>query len=229
MITESTCTASSSGAHNPDSTNSSYTFTTHVTCMCHMLRIASLAGGSLMPSLHGLDDSFRAVIGNVNGELNAPCAFRRREEGLKGMWKGVGPNIARNAIINAAELASYDQVGTCMRFTLWDRKSMASKVGCVTASWSCTLQTLWKCRLAAPVARLTCYTAPEPSVQGTAIWCSSVKTITKSTGTTDQGVAAGERHRGRQCVLPHPLGPGRRLLRRRVRLARRRRQVAHDE
>jgi hypothetical protein len=27
-----------------------------------------------------------------------------------GLWKGLGPNIARNAIINAAELASYDQI-----------------------------------------------------------------------------------------------------------------------
>lgn len=34
----------------------------------------------------------------------------RREEGLAGLWKGLGPNIARNAIINAAELASYDQI-----------------------------------------------------------------------------------------------------------------------
>ena len=25
------------------------------------------------------------------------------------MWTGLGPNVARNAIINAAELASYDQ------------------------------------------------------------------------------------------------------------------------
>ena len=33
-----------------------------------------------------------------------------REEGMAGLWKGVGPNVARNAIINAAELASYDQV-----------------------------------------------------------------------------------------------------------------------
>ncbi|KAG1669690.1 hypothetical protein FOA52_002074 [Chlamydomonas sp. UWO 241] len=32
------------------------------------------------------------------------------EEGLAGLWKGIGPNIARNAIINAAELASYDQI-----------------------------------------------------------------------------------------------------------------------
>ena len=29
---------------------------------------------------------------------------------MAGLWKGLGPNIARNAIINAAELASYDQV-----------------------------------------------------------------------------------------------------------------------
>jgi hypothetical protein len=35
----------------------------------------------------------------------------RREEGLLGLWKGVTPNIGRNAIINAAELASYDSVG----------------------------------------------------------------------------------------------------------------------
>ena len=27
-----------------------------------------------------------------------------------GLWKGLGPNIGRNAIINAAELASYDQI-----------------------------------------------------------------------------------------------------------------------
>lgn len=33
-----------------------------------------------------------------------------REEGLLGLWKGLGPNVGRNAIINAAELASYDQV-----------------------------------------------------------------------------------------------------------------------
>ena len=32
-----------------------------------------------------------------------------RQEGVKGLWTGVGPNISRNAIINAAELASYDQ------------------------------------------------------------------------------------------------------------------------
>lgn len=29
---------------------------------------------------------------------------------MLGLWKGLGPNVARNAIINAAELASYDQI-----------------------------------------------------------------------------------------------------------------------
>lgn len=33
-----------------------------------------------------------------------------RQEGLGAFWTGLGPNVARNAIINAAELASYDQV-----------------------------------------------------------------------------------------------------------------------
>ncbi|XP_058110664.1 mitochondrial uncoupling protein 1-like [Magnolia sinica] len=33
-----------------------------------------------------------------------------KQEGFKALWTGLGPNIARNAIINAAELASYDQV-----------------------------------------------------------------------------------------------------------------------
>jgi solute carrier family 25 (mitochondrial uncoupling protein), member 8/9 len=31
------------------------------------------------------------------------------EGGIKRLWLGVGPNVLRNSIINAAELASYDQ------------------------------------------------------------------------------------------------------------------------
>eukprot|EP00798_Chlamydomonas_sp_ICE-L_P002627 gene2627-2597_t len=33
-----------------------------------------------------------------------------KETGIAGLWKGLGPNVGRNAIINAAELASYDQI-----------------------------------------------------------------------------------------------------------------------
>lgn len=32
------------------------------------------------------------------------------QEGVSALWTGLGPNIARNAIVNAAELASYDQI-----------------------------------------------------------------------------------------------------------------------
>lgn len=44
--------------------------------------------------------------------LGALDAYRTivRQEGLWALWTGIGPNIARNSIINAAELASYDQV-----------------------------------------------------------------------------------------------------------------------
>ncbi|KAI2805820.1 mitochondrial carrier [Blomia tropicalis] len=31
-------------------------------------------------------------------------------EGLRGLWKGLGPNIARNSMVNAAELVCYDTV-----------------------------------------------------------------------------------------------------------------------
>ena len=33
-----------------------------------------------------------------------------KQEGVAALWTGLGPNVARNAIINAAELASYDQI-----------------------------------------------------------------------------------------------------------------------
>jgi len=33
-----------------------------------------------------------------------------KEEGLLGLWRGLGPNIGRNSVVNAAELASYDQI-----------------------------------------------------------------------------------------------------------------------
>ncbi|GAB4818216.1 hypothetical protein N2152v2_005262 [Parachlorella kessleri] len=33
-----------------------------------------------------------------------------RQEGLRALWTGLGPNVARNSIVNAAELASYDEI-----------------------------------------------------------------------------------------------------------------------
>eukprot|EP00897_Mesotaenium_endlicherianum_P009725 jgi/Mesen1/8781/ME000526S08092 len=49
------------------------------------------------------------VARRYTGALNAYSTIIR-QEGATALWTGVGPNIARNAIINAAELASYDQI-----------------------------------------------------------------------------------------------------------------------
>uniref|UniRef100_H3D2M0 Dicarboxylate carrier UCP2 n=1 Tax=Tetraodon nigroviridis TaxID=99883 RepID=H3D2M0_TETNG len=41
-----------------------------------------------------------------------------REEGLRGLWKGTAPNIARNAIVNCTELVTYDLIkDTLLRST----------------------------------------------------------------------------------------------------------------
>ena len=44
----------------------------------------------------------------TDGKGNEPDECR--QEGVLGLWRGLGPNVARNAIVNAAELASFDQV-----------------------------------------------------------------------------------------------------------------------
>ena len=36
--------------------------------------------------------------------------FSNFQEGVGALWTGIGPNVARNSIISAAELAGYDQV-----------------------------------------------------------------------------------------------------------------------
>ena len=43
---------------------------------------------------------------------SAIAAYRMiaKEEGVAALWTGVVPNITRNSVINATELATYDQV-----------------------------------------------------------------------------------------------------------------------
>lgn len=57
-----------------------------------------------------------------------------REEGLKGLWKGIGPNVARNAIVNAAELASYDQVSSVPSFSACRQKRIVWQHAMLTAA-----------------------------------------------------------------------------------------------
>ena len=49
----------------------------------------------------------RALPRPLQPSPSSPLAAR--QEGALALWTGVGPNIARNSVINAAELASYDQ------------------------------------------------------------------------------------------------------------------------
>ena len=58
--------------------------------------------------------SFAAFLTETALPDPAPC----REEGVAGLWRGLGPNVARNAIVNAAELASYDQACCLMPVSL---------------------------------------------------------------------------------------------------------------
>ena len=49
----------------------------------------------------------RGQAPRYSGVFNAYATIVR-EEGVRGLWTGLGPNIVRNSIINAAELVSYD-------------------------------------------------------------------------------------------------------------------------
>jgi len=81
--------------------------------------LAGLATGTIGISVANPTDLVKIRL-QAEGKL-APGVPRRytgtfnafatifRQEGVLGFWKGVGPNIVRNSIINAAELATYDQ------------------------------------------------------------------------------------------------------------------------
>lgn len=49
---------------------------------------------------------------------STPATYRKigREEGVRGLWKGVIPNIGRNAVVNVAEIVVYDIVKDCLIF-----------------------------------------------------------------------------------------------------------------
>jgi solute carrier family 25 uncoupling protein 8/9 len=71
-----------------------------------------------------------------------------RQEGFTALWTGLGPNVARNAIINAAELASYDQVKQvlCAPFVFFSLMncSMAPSFNCPYKLFLFLAQTILK-------------------------------------------------------------------------------------
>jgi hypothetical protein len=70
------------------------------------------------------------------------------QEGFTALWTGLGPNVARNAIINAAELASYDQVKQvlCAPFVFFSllNCSMAPSFNCPYKLFLFLAQTILK-------------------------------------------------------------------------------------
>ena len=56
-------------------------------------------------SIHAGPGSNRKYSGTMD-------AYRTiaREEGVRGLWKGILPNITRNAIVNCAEMVTYDVI-----------------------------------------------------------------------------------------------------------------------
>ena len=52
------------------------------------------------------------------------------KDGVLGVWVGWGPNVARNAIINAAELASYDQYKQIAKNTFGMRDGLHTHILC---------------------------------------------------------------------------------------------------
>jgi len=52
---------------------------------------------------------FQAEPGRYSSMASAFVTIAK-QDGVTGLWRGLGPNIARNATINAAELATYDQI-----------------------------------------------------------------------------------------------------------------------
>ncbi|XP_075265099.1 uncharacterized protein LOC142357341 [Convolutriloba macropyga] len=82
--------------------------------------LAGLTTGALAISIASPTDLVKVRM-QAEGKLpegtpkKYPSAFKAygiiaKQEGVAALWTGLGPNVARNAIINAVELASYDEV-----------------------------------------------------------------------------------------------------------------------
>ncbi|XP_030648190.1 dicarboxylate carrier UCP2 [Chanos chanos] len=59
------------------------------------VRFQAQASSGVSRRYHGTMDAYRTIA---------------KEEGIRGLWKGTSPNIARNAIVNCTELVTYDLI-----------------------------------------------------------------------------------------------------------------------
>ena len=58
-----------------------------------------------------------------------------RQEGVRGLWTGLGPAVVRNSLINAAELATYHEVKQRLRGPAWGwRDGLATHVAAAASA-----------------------------------------------------------------------------------------------
>jgi len=62
-----------------------------------------------------------------------------KEEGLKGLWTGWTANVARNAVINASELASYDQIKSWLLMNRYMEEGRLTHLVCGFMAGFCAL------------------------------------------------------------------------------------------
>ena len=86
----------------------------------HLKIAAALTTGAIAISIASPTDLVKVRL-QSEGKL-PPGATRRypsamqaygiiaKQEGVRALWTGIGPNVVRNSVMNAAELASYDQI-----------------------------------------------------------------------------------------------------------------------
>ncbi|XP_074837149.1 dicarboxylate carrier UCP2-like [Carettochelys insculpta] len=89
-----------------------------------------------------------------------------KEEGLKGLWKGTSPNVARNAIVNCTELVTYDLIkDTLLKYDLMTDNLPCHFTSAFGAGFCTTL-------IASPVDVVkTRYMNSTPGQYGSAVGC----------------------------------------------------------
>lgn len=76
---------------------------------------------------------------------STPATYRKigREEGVRGLWKGVLPNIGRNAIVNVAEIVVYDIAKDCLIYYAKMRDDIYCHFSGAVIAGSCSILNLF--------------------------------------------------------------------------------------
>jgi solute carrier family 25 uncoupling protein 8/9 len=89
-----------------------------VACPTDVVKVRLQAEGRLPPGAArrytGAIDAYRKIVA---------------QEGIKGLWTGYGPNLARNCVVNATELVAYDSTKQFLLSTPYFEDNMFTHIG----------------------------------------------------------------------------------------------------